>query len=363
MEILFDIDALLDLERYRHFLATIYADPLRPEAIAVIGVCLLILLVLTVKIIRKVRGTPEAVKKKDYSLIDRSLQKRGFHNLLFYTIALFFIVFVVWAKKAEIDQVVRAEAVVEPVGKVQLIQSRYPGSVTQAAILVGDAVTEGQVLIRLDTQEAQATFDAASEKIDLLRQEREIYQPLVKAGIEPAIRLVQIKQRLLEATEQKQLAALQLQFSDIKSPISGVLTAVNIAGPGSVIRAGDVLAEVVPQEEYFLIKAKVLPKDISKVSIGQNSRVSYTAYDFSRYGVMDAQVTKIAHNTTKTQQGEIFYDTWVKTSSSTFSKSDINPNILPGMIAQVDLLGEKRTILEYIMSPLNRTASRALTEQ
>lgn len=363
MENLFDLNTLIDLEQYQQFLSSIGSDPVELGSVAAIGVSLLILLLLMVKIIRKVRGTPEAIERRDHSLLDRSLQKRGFHNLLFYTIALFFIVFITWAKNAELDQVVRAEAVVEPVGKVQQIQSRYPGSVTKADISVGDTVTEGEVLIRLDTQEPQASLNSANEKISLLQQEREIYQPLVDAGIEPMIRLVQIRQRLLEATEQRQQATLQLQFSDIKSPISGVLTAVNISGPGSVIRTGDVLAEVVPQEEYFLIKAKVLPKDISKVSIGQKSRVSYTAYDFSRYGVMEAEVTKIAHNTTKTQQGEIYYDTWVKTSSSTFSKSDINPNILPGMIAQVDLLGDKRTILEYIMSPLNRTASRALTEQ
>ncbi len=362
MESVSDIKNLFDLEKFQQFISTLGSDQIVVGSAAAITISVLILLVLTIKIIRKVRGTADD-ERTDHSLLHSSLQKRSFHNLLFYTIALFFIVFITWAKYAEIDQVVRAEAVVEPVGKVQQLQSRYPGSVTISDISVGDIVNRGDVLIRLDTQEVQNSYNAADEKIALLQQEREIYQPLVDAGIEPMIRLVQIRQRLLETTEQKQQASLQLQFSDIKSPISGVLTAVNISGPGAVIRAGDVLAEVVPQEEYFLIKAKVLPKDISKVSIGQKSRVSFTAYDFSRYGVMEAEVTKIAHNTTKTQQGEIYYDTWVKTGSSTFSKSDINPNILPGMIAQVDLLGEKRTILEYIMSPLNRTASRALTEQ
>jgi len=141
------------------------------------------------------------------------------------------------------------------------------------------------------------------------------------------------------------------------------LTAVNLSGVGAVIRAGDVLVEVVPQEEYYLIKAKILPKDISKVAVGQNARVSYTAYDFSRYGIMEGEMIKIAQNTTVTQQGEVYYDAWIRTIGSTFSKSPINPSILPGMIAQVDMLGEKRTIFEYIISPLNRMASKALSEQ
>jgi len=296
-------------------------------------------------------------------MLDEVLRERTVHNVLFYLIAAFFVFFLSWAYIAEIDQVVRAEALVEPVGKVQQVQSRYPGSIATMDITVGDIVGANDVLVTLDTQEAQSTFDMATNKILLLEKEREIYAKLVEAGIEPEIKLVQIDQRILEANDQMQRAGLQLQFSSLISPINGVITAVNPAGIGTVVRAGDVLIEVVPQEEYYLIKAKILPKDIGKVTVGQYARISYTAYDFSRYGVMEGEVVKIAQNTTTTQQGEIYYDGWVKTTGSTFSKSPINPNILPGMLAQVDMLGEKRTIFEYIMSPLNRMASRALSEQ
>jgi len=296
-------------------------------------------------------------------MLDKVLRERTVHNVLFYLIAAFFVFFLSWAYVAEIDQVVRAEALVEPVGKVQQVQSRYPGSVAKMDITVGDTVKADDVLITLDTQEAQSTFNMTTNKILLLKKEREIYAKLVEVGIEPEIKLVQIDQRILEANDQMQRAQLQLQFSNLTSPINGVITAVNPAGIGTVVRAGDVLVEVVPQEEYYLIKAKILPKDIGKVTVGQYARVSYTAYDFSRYGVMEGELVKIAQNTTTTQQGEIYYDGWVKTTGSTFSKSPINPNILPGMLAQVDMLGEKRTIFEYIMSPLNRMASRALSEQ
>ena len=296
-------------------------------------------------------------------MLDKVLRQRTVHNVLFYLIALFFLSFMSWAYVAEIDQVVRAEAVVEPVGKVQQVQSLYAGSVATMDVTVGDVAQQGEVLITLNTQEAQSSYDTAKQKIVLLEKERAIYAKLVAAKIEPKIRLVQIDQRILEASDQMQRSGLQLKFSSLVSPIEGILTAVNLSGVGAVVRAGDVLIEIVPQEEYYLIKAKILPKDISKVSVGQNARVSYTAYDFSRYGIMEGEVIKIAQNTTITQQGEVYYDAWIRTSGSTFSKSPINPSILPGMIAQVDMLGEKRTIFEYIISPLNRTASKALSEQ
>ena len=291
------------------------------------------------------------------------MKKIELTDVIFYTIGLFFIVFMLWANYAEIDQVVRAEAQVEPATKVQKIQSRYPGSVQSIDVEVGDLVEKDQVLLRMDKAESLLVFNVSKQQIELIKEEQKIFEPLVTAGIEPKIRLIKMKQQLLEATEKMQRHQLQLNHSDIKSPVKGIVTAVHVVGEGSVIKGGEVLMEVVPEADYFVVKAKILPKDISKVSVGQNSRVSFTAYDFSRYGVMEGVVTKIAQNTTKTQQGEIYYEAWIRTHSSKFSKSDIKPNILPGMIAQVDLLGEKRTIIEYISSPLNRAASRALTEQ
>jgi HlyD family type I secretion membrane fusion protein len=295
-------------------------------------------------------------------MIDKVLDDRSIHNFLFYTISLLFTSFIVWAYFSELDQVVRAEAQVEPVGKVQKIQARYPGTIFTASAQVGDVVKKDDTLFMLDTQEQQSLYDSSAQQIELLNQEMDIFKPLVDAGIEPKLKIVQIQRRILEAREQLNKSSFQLQFSSLTSPIAGIITAVHIAGVGAVVRAGDVIAEVVPQEEFFLIKAKVLPKDIGKVNIGQNSRVSFVAYDFSRFGVMEGKVIKIAHNTTETQEGEIYYDAWVKTSGSSFSNSDIDPNILPGMLATVDMLGEKRTILEYITSPLNRVAQKAFTE-
>jgi adhesin transport system membrane fusion protein len=99
------------------------------------------------------------------------------------------------------------------------------------------------------------------------------------------------------------------------------------------------------------------------VTEGQGARVSFVAYDFSKYGVLEAEVVEIAQNTTETERGEIYYDTWVRTRENTFAKSGIQPKIIPGMIAQVDILGEKRSVMEYILSPILQTTSRALTEQ
>lgn len=410
-------------------------------------------------------------------------------NTIFYLICIFFIAAGYWAYSTEIDQVVRAEAKVEPAGKVQVVQNRYPGSIERFSVKVGDQVTEGDVLfwlkqedtdaaiqtnrityfsalaqqarfsaeangtsLRFDSDipadivgkqqaiyegkqeslaeqlkiikqeiaskhntimQAKAAAEAATDSLSLVVEEIAIYEPLVKAGIEPKVRLinlqkqkqeaantikqqllaeagfnieidtlerkqqqllmdfkVQAKEQLAEATNvaEKAIAEydalLQKQsMTEVKAPASGIISALHITTEGAVVGAGETLAEIVPAADNYMVLAKVKPEDISLISNGQPVKVSFTAYDFAKYGSMAGEVVNIAQNITETQQGEMFYEVWVKTLSKEFSKSTIVPNIMPGMIAQVDVLGDKQRIVDYIMTPLQRTASIALTEQ
>lgn len=410
-------------------------------------------------------------------------------NTIFYLICGFFLAAGFWAYTTEIDQVVRAEAKVEPAGKVQVVQNRYPGSIERFSVEVGDQVRAGDVLFWLKQEDtdaaiktnrityysalanvarfkaeanstslqfdqlvpkdivakqtsiykakqeslaeqlqiikqeiaskrnailqAQAAGKAASESLSLVIEEIAIYEPLVKAGIEPKVRLinlqkqkqeasstikqqvlaeagynieidtlkrkqqqflmdfrVQAKEQLAEATNVAEKATAEYNslvqkqsMTEVKAPTSGIISALHITTKGAVVGAGETLAEIVPEAENYLVAAKVKPEDISLINEGQAVKVSFTAYDFAKYGSMSGQVTNIAQNITETQQGELYYEVWVKTLSKEFSKSKVVPNIMPGMIAQVDVLGDKQRIIDYIMTPLKRTASIALTEQ
>ena len=290
------------------------------------------------------------------------MKKFELSDVIFYVVGFLFLTFIVWANYAEIDQVVRADAKVEPAMKVQNIQSRYSGSVESIYVEVGDAVKQNQVILSLDKAEGQISFNTTKSQIMLIEEELSLFEPLVELGIEPKIKLIEIKQRLIIAKEKFARAKLRLDNSDVKSSITGTVSAVYIAGKGAVLAAGDTLIEVIPRADYFIVKAKILPKDISKVNVGQLSRVSFSTYDFSRYGVLIGKVTKIAQNTTENQQGEVYYDAWILTEGDKLSKSNIQPNIMPGMIATVDFIGGKLSVLDYIISPLKKGASIAFTE-
>ena len=133
------------------------------------------------------------------------------------------------------------------------------------------------------------------------------------------------------------------------------LAGINMVG-------GDVV-EVAPFFNNVRVKAKLKPQDITQVKEGQTARILLHSYDFTVYGTISGYVDEIAQNTSESDRGEIYYETWVESRNLKLSKSSIEPTILPGMLAQIEIIGEKRTIFEYLMKPVLKTTSRAFTEQ
>ena len=120
-----------------------------------------------------------------------------------------------------------------------------------------------------------------------------------------------------------------------------------------------------PSNESLVIEAQVRPSDIAFVRIGQPAHVAITAYDRSVYGVLDGTVITISPDATVNERtGESYYTVKVRTNVNFLR--DTNGRQMPigvGMTAEVDLLGEKRTILQYILSPIARLGETALREQ
>ena len=71
----------------------------------------------------------------------------------------------------------------------------------------------------------------------------------------------------------------------------------------------------------------------------------------------------MARNSASNESGEVLYNMWVECRSPKLSKSDVEPEIVPGMLVQVELTGEKRSILEYLLQPIKESGSKAFTEK
>ena len=126
---------------------------------------------------------------------------------------------------------------------------------------------------------------------------------------------------------------------------------------------GDILLEIVPTGSDLIIETRINPKDIADIVIGQDVKISLTTYDASRYGRIDGKVLSISADAMEDKQTGIQYY-WVDVSieGSLYEDNGDEVVILPGMIADIDVLSGKRTILDYFWQPISRTKERAFKE-
>jgi hypothetical protein len=91
--------------------------------------------------------------------------------------------------------------------------------------------------------------------------------------------------------------------------------------------------------------------------------VAAPAIDPSRYGVIMGEVRRVAKNTTQPENAMPFYETIIAIPDVAFTKSPDTPVITAGMPLQVDILGGKRTIMNYIMTPIQKSLATAFREK
>ena len=152
----------------------------------------------------------------------------------------------------------------------------------------------------------------------------------------------------------------KVKYADIKSPVRGTVKRLLVNTVGGVLQPGKEVIEIVPLDDALILEALITPKDIAFLSPGQAAMVKFTAYDFAIYGGLEADVISIGADSVVNEKGDAHYLVRVKTRNS--SLGDKLP-IIPGMVAQVDIMTGKKTILSYLFKPVLRAKSNALSER
>lgn len=156
----------------------------------------------------------------------------------------------------------------------------------------------------------------------------------------------------------------RVERNEIRSPVDGVINTMQINTIGSFVQPGTVIAEVVPTSEELLVETRISPRDVAFVVPGQHALVKITAYDFSIYGGLDGEVVNISPDSIVDQKtGEPYFEVRVKTKSSQLERSGDVFHITPGMVCSVDIMTGRKTILHYLLKPINKARQEAFTER
>jgi membrane fusion protein, adhesin transport system len=157
----------------------------------------------------------------------------------------------------------------------------------------------------------------------------------------------------------------QMDRTSVRSPVDGTVKRVFVTTIGEAVGPGMEMLEIVPREDNLLIEARVLPQDIAFLYPGQTADVKITAYDFSIYGGMPGVVEHISADAiTDEQQKMSYYLIKVRTNKASLKgKGGEDLPIIAGMVAEVDVLTGKKTVLEYLLKPIIKTTRGALRER
>jgi adhesin transport system membrane fusion protein len=159
-------------------------------------------------------------------------------------------------------------------------------------------------------------------------------------------------------------ASDRVNRTDIRSPVDGIVNTLEVNTIGAYVDPGTVVAGIVPTADILLIEAKISPRDVAFIRRGQKAIVKVTAYDFSIFGGLEGEVTNIsADSIVEKEKGETFYLVQVKTDQSELKRNGKSYPIIPGMVASVEIMTGRKTILSYLMKPINKAQSVALTER
>lgn len=159
----------------------------------------------------------------------------------------------------------------------------------------------------------------------------------------------------------------QVDLTELRAPLRGVVKNVRITTQGGVVRPGEEVMQIVPLEEDLVIQAKVSPSDIAFLKPGQTASVKIDAYDYTIYGDLAGKLTYISADTLSEdlKQGEQpYYRVMVRTDGRRFSsRPNEQLDIQPGMTATIEIKTGQRTVLQYLLKPVVKTMSQSLGER
>ncbi len=168
---------------------------------------------------------------------------------------------------------------------------------------------------------------------------------------------------LAQTREQLQTASELVKQTALHSPIDGIVKNLRQHTIGGVVQPGEAIMEIVPVRDTLIIETKLSPIDVGYVGVGQKADVKILTYDFLRYGSLNGIVKNVAADTSTDFKGEPYFRVEIETDRNYLGKDVGSLPITPGMQAEINIKTGKRSVFDYLMSPVLKTHHAAFRER
>ena len=228
---------------------------------------------------------------------------------------------------------------------------------------------------KLDQIRLERELGDISGQINARQQEKKGLQASLKsAENERKIQLDKFRSVALEELNEveTQMASLRenlksigdrVDRTEIRAPVDGIVNQITLRTIGGIVEPAMKLIEIVPGDDELKILAKVKPDEIAFLKVGQAVKVKVSAYDPQIYGALDGVLTRIAASSVSDREGNVMFEVEVRTNTNHLGTQAKPLPITSGMVATVEIITGKRTILNYLLKPFHRGLNRAFRER
>lgn len=172
-----------------------------------------------------------------------------------------------------------------------------------------------------------------------------------------------VESKIASIRESLTAAEDKVRRTELKAPDDGIVHKLYVKTVGGVVQPAEKLAEIVPEHDDLMVRARIAPADVAFLKPGQKVRVSITAYDPQIFGTLEGKLDRISADTVEDSEGNHFFEIDVVTSKNYLGDAAQPLPIIAGMQSETEVITAKRTVLTYLMKPVFRARDRALTEK
>ena len=216
---------------------------------------------------------------------------------------------------------------------------------------------------RLEGERAQLIAAVAQTKGKISETELQIIQIDSDLSSEVAKDMREVDAKYGEFVERKVAAEDQLKRIDIRAPQDGVVLESKVHTVGGVISAGDAIMLIVPESDNLQVEAKINPRDIDQIQVGQPAMLRFSAFNLRTTPEINGTITRIAADATADQRtGQTYYNTRIAMTKGEIARLG-EVKLIPGMPVEAFVQTGERSVMSYLIKPLQDQFMRAFREK
>ncbi len=226
------------------------------------------------------------------------------------------------------------------------------------------AVLEAQrMLLGAAADHERLTAQAATAGRSLAEAEARLVElssgPVDEARAEAA----RVAGELAEAEETIVRLQDRMDRTVLRAPAAGMVRGLSVHRPGSVVQPGAPVAELLPRDAPLVVDARVAPRDIGFVAVGQPARVKVQAFDFARFGTVDGVVERISAGAFLDEARQPYHRVRVSLTRDHVGDVPGRAVVAAGMAVQAEVTTGRKSILQYLLKPIYASMATAFRER